>query len=80
MDEVEESLQDSIAALEEIAASVKPPDAWSGLSDVTAERFWQAWPNVRAWGEWLYTLIDKERGEKATPVEPDAEHEEIGGG
>jgi hypothetical protein len=35
---------------------------------------------VRAWGEWLYTLIDKERGEKAEPVSPHDEHEEIGGG
>ncbi|MGH2691618.1 MAG: hypothetical protein ACRDHM_03855 [Actinomycetota bacterium] len=80
MDEVEESLQDSIAALEEIAAGVKPPEAWSQLGDVTVERFWQAWPNVRAWGEWLFTLIDKERGEKAEPVSPHDEHEEIGGG
>ena len=39
MDEVEESLQDSIAALEEIAAGVKPPEAWSQLGDVTIERF-----------------------------------------
>jgi hypothetical protein len=80
MDEIEESLQDSIAALEEVAAGVKPPEAWSQLSEVTTERFWQAWPNVRAWGEWLFTLIEKERGDKAEPVSPHDEHEEIGGG
>lgn len=80
MDEIDESLQDSISALEEIAADVKPPEAWSRLDSVTVERFWQAWPNVRAWGEWLFTLADKERGEKAEPAAPDAEHEEIGGG
>jgi hypothetical protein len=28
----------------------------------------------------MWTLINNERGEKATPVAPDAEHEETGGG
>jgi hypothetical protein len=80
MDEVEESLHDSIAAIEEVAAGVKPPEAWTRFGDLTLEKFWQSWPNIRAWGEWLYTLIEKERGDKAEPVAPDAEHEEIGGG
>ena len=80
MDEHEETLQDSLAGLEEVTAGTKPPDAWRDFGDVTLERFWQSWPNVRAWGEWLYTLIDNERGEKAEPVAHDAEHEETGGG
>ncbi len=80
MDEREESLQDALAALEEVAGEVKPPDAWRDFGDLTLERFWQSWPTVRAWGEWLWTLVDNERGDKATPVAPDAGDEEIGGG
>lgn len=80
MDETEETLQDSLAGLEEIAKTVKPPDAWRRFGDVTLERFWQSWPDVRAWGEWLFTLIEKERGEQAEPVPHDEEHDETGGG
>ena len=80
MDDVEQSFQDALAALEEVSAETKPPDAWRDFSDMTSERFWQTWPQIRGWGEWLYTLIDNERGDKAEPVSPDAEHEETGGG
>ena len=80
MDEVEESLHDSIAAIEEVAANVKPPEAWTRFGDLTLEKFWQSWPDIRAWGEWLYTLIEKERGEKAEQVSPHDDHREIGGG
>jgi len=80
MDDVEQSFQDALAALEEVSAEVKPPDAWRDFGDVTVERFWQAWPNVRAWGEWLYTLVQNERGEQAAPVGDDDEHQETGGG
>jgi hypothetical protein len=80
MDESEETLHDSIAALQELARSVKPPEAWRSFGDLTLEQFWQSWPEVRGWGEWMWTLIDNERGEKAAPVAPDAEHEETGGG
>ena len=79
MDDLEETLNDSMAGLEEVAGQAKPPEAWRDLGDTTLERFWQTWPQVRAWGQWLWTLIDNERGDKATPVGPDAE-EEIGGG
>lgn len=79
VDDLEDTLNDSIAGLEEVAGQTKPPEAWRDLDDVTLERFWQTWPQVRAWGQWLWTLIDNERGDKAAPVAPDAE-EEIGGG
>ena len=79
MDDVEQSLQDALAALEEVSAEAKPPDAWRAFGDVTVERFWQAWPGIRAWGEWLYTLINNERGDKAEQVEHDDEHDETGG-
>jgi hypothetical protein len=69
MDEVEESFQDAVAALEEVAHTVKPPDAWRRFGDLTVERFWQSWPDVRAWAEWMWRLADAERGEKAAPVE-----------
>ena len=72
MDDVEDSLQDALAALEEISQDVKPPEAWRGFSEVTLEKFWQTGPQVRGWGEWMFQLIDAERGEKATPVgDPD---------
>jgi hypothetical protein len=79
VDDLEEALNDSMAGLEEVAGQAKPPEAWRDLGDTTLERFWQTWPQVRAWGQWLWTLIDNERGDKATPVAPDTE-EEIGGG
>jgi hypothetical protein len=79
VDDFEDTLNDSMAGLEEVAGQTKPPEAWRDLDDVTLERFWQTWPQVRAWGQWLWTLIDNERGDKAAPVVPDAE-EEIGGG
>ena len=80
MDDVEQTFQDALAGLEEVSSETKPPDAWRAFADVTVERFWQSWPTIRAWGEWLYTLVENERGEKAEPVPPDDEHEETGGG
>ena len=80
MDELDDSLQDVLSTLEEIAHEQKPPEAWRNLSEATVEKFWQAWPGIRAWGEWMFQLIDGERGDKAAPVPPDAELDETGGG
>lgn len=77
MDELEDTLNDSIAGLREVAASVKPPDAWRRFGDVSTEQFWQSWPEIRAWGEWLYTLINNERADKAAPA-TDADFDESG--
>ncbi len=72
MDEVEESLQDALAGLEEVAHNVKPPEAWRRFGELTLEKFWQTWPDVRAWGEWMWRLIEHERGEHAAPeTDPD---------
>jgi hypothetical protein len=43
------------------------------------EDFYRAWPQIRGWGEWLWQLIDGERGEKAAP-EKDPELDETGDG
>jgi hypothetical protein len=80
MKEFEDKLHDAVADLEVVAQAGKPPEAWRAFGDQTLESFWQSWPGVRGWGEWLWTLIDNERGDKAAPVSPDAEHEETGGG
>ena len=77
MDELEETLNDSITGLQEVASSIKPPGAWRSMGDLSMEQFWQSWPEVRAWGEWLWQLIDKERGDKAAPVS-DPELDESG--
>jgi hypothetical protein len=72
MDELEETLNDSLAGLQEVAHSVKPPDAWRRFSDLSVEQFWQSWPEVRGWGEWMWQLIDNERRDRAEPVtDPD---------
>jgi hypothetical protein len=72
MDELEETLNESISGLQEVASQVKPPEAWRSFQDLTVEQFWQAWPEIRAWGEWMWQLIDAERREKASPVsDPD---------
>lgn len=77
MEELEETVNESVTGLQEVAASTKPPEAWRSFGDATLEQFWQSWPDVRAWGEWLWQLIDKERGEKAAPV-TDPELDESG--
>jgi hypothetical protein len=72
MEELEDTLNDSISGLHEVAASVKPPEAWRRFGDLTVEQFWQNWPEIRAWGEWMWTLINNERADKAAPVsDPD---------
>ncbi|HWC31843.1 MAG TPA: hypothetical protein VG709_01790 [Actinomycetota bacterium] len=80
MDEVDDRLQDALATFEELAHETKPPEAWRNLSEPTVEKLWQAWPDIRAWGEWMFQLIDGERRDKATPVPPEAELDETGGG
>lgn len=77
MDELDDKLHDAVAELEVVARSVKPPDAWRSFGDLTLEKFWQAWPEVRGWGQWMWQLIDAERGEKAAPV-TDPELDESG--
>jgi hypothetical protein len=72
LNELEDTLNDSLAGLHEVVAAVKPPDAWRRFSDLTVEQFWQNWPEIRGWGEWMWTLINNEREEKAAPVsDPD---------
>lgn len=72
MDELEETFADSVSGLQEVAGGIKPPEAWRRFGELSVEQFWQAWPEVRAWGEWMYTLIQNERGDRATPVtDPD---------
>jgi hypothetical protein len=78
--ELEDKLHEAVADLQVVSQGMKPPEAWRAFGDQTLEGFWQSWPGVRAWGEWLWTLIDNERGDRAAPVAPDAEHEETGGG
>ncbi len=72
MDDIEETLNESVAALHEVAARAKPPEVWRSFGDVTLEQFWQSWPEIRAWGEWMWQLVDAERRDKAAPVtDPD---------
>ena len=79
--EIEEQFHDAIAKLEVVTHELKPPDAWREFDPVAVEDFWRAWPDIRAWGQWLWELVDKERGEKAVPVGQDPDdYEEIGGG
>jgi hypothetical protein len=75
----EQAFQDAILTLESHAQETKAPETWRALSDQATEDFFRAWPQVRAWGEWLWQLIDNERGEKAAPVN-DPELEETGEG
>ena len=77
-EEIEDQLQEAIAKLDLVVSGIKPPDAWDAFGQVAIEEFWQSWPEVRAWGEWFYRLIDAERGEKAEPVETSPD-QEIGG-
>lgn len=76
--EFEDRFHEAVTSLEEIAGEVKPPDAWDGFGPVALEEFWQAWPSIRGWGEWLWRLVDAERGEKAAP-EDDSPYDETGG-
>jgi hypothetical protein len=76
-DDLEDRFHDAVSALALVSQEMKSPDAWRAFGDVTLEEFWQTWPSIRGWGEWLWRLVDGERGEKAVPV---AEDEELGGG
>ena len=75
----EQAFNEAILALETRAQETKAPETWRGLSDQATEDFFRAWPQIRAWGEWLWQLIDNERGEKAAPVQ-DPELDETGEG
>lgn len=79
-EELEEQFHDAVAALEVVSHEIKPPDAWGEFDDLTLEEFWRAWPQIRGWGEWLWRLIEADRGEKAAPEAEDSPYEEIGGG
>ncbi len=72
MEQLEEKVHDAVADLEVVAQEVKPPEAWRSFGDLTLEKFWQAWPGIRAWGEWMWQLIENERGSGAAPAgDPD---------
>jgi hypothetical protein len=75
----EQAFHESIVSLETHARETKAPETWRSLSDQTTEDFFRAWPQIRAWGEWLWQLIDNERGERAAPVQ-DPELDETGEG
>ena len=75
----EDRFHEAIAALEEVSGEVKPPQAWDDFGPVPLEEFWQSWPQVRAWGEWLWRLVDADRGERAAPASDDSPYEETGG-
>ncbi|MGH2739490.1 MAG: hypothetical protein ACRDH6_03260 [Actinomycetota bacterium] len=76
--ELEEKLQEAVADLKVVAAGLKPGGAWRDFQELTIEEFWQSWPEIRAWGEFLYQLISKERDEKAEPA-TGSEYDELGG-
>jgi hypothetical protein len=75
----EHAFHEAIVSLETLAQETKAPETWRTLSDQAAEDFFRAWPQIRGWGEWLFQLIDNERGEKAAPVR-DPELDETGEG
>lgn len=75
----EERFHEAVTALDEVTGEVKPPQAWDTFGQMPLEEFWQSWPQIRAWGEWLWRLVDAERGEKAAPASDDSPYEEIGG-
>lgn len=75
----EQAFHEAFLSLETHAQETKAPETWRSLSDQTTEDFFRAWPQIRAWGEWLWQLIDNERGEKAAPVK-DPELDETGEG
>jgi hypothetical protein len=75
----EQAFHDAILSLETHTKQTKPPEAWRNLDHLITEDFFRAWPHIRAWGEWLWQLIDNERGERASPVK-DPELDETGEG
>lgn len=75
----EQAFHEAILALETRAQETKAPETWRSLSDQATEDFFRAWPEIRAWGQWLWQLIEAERGEKAEPVQ-DPELDETGDG
>lgn len=77
--ELEERFHEAVAALEVVTQEQKAPDAWRDFDHVALEDFWRAWPEIRAWCQWLYQLVDNERGDKAAPASDDSPYEEIGG-
>jgi hypothetical protein len=76
-DRMEERLHDAISELEMVAHSIKPPEAWREFGELTTEQFYRVWPDVGAWGQWLWQLIDHERGDKAAPID-DSDLDESG--
>jgi hypothetical protein len=75
----EHAFHEAILALETQAKETKAPEAWRRLSALATEDFLRAWPQIRAWGEWLWQLIEGERGERSEPVK-DPELDETGEG
>jgi hypothetical protein len=80
MDEPQaERFHDAVGSLEGLAGEIKPPEAWRAFGDQYLEDFWRAWPEVRAWAQWLWQLVDDERRDRAAPV-TDPEFDDTGGG
>jgi hypothetical protein len=74
-----ERFQEAVGSLETLAGEIKPPEAWRAFGDQHLEDFWRAWPEVRAWAQWLWQLVDDERREHAAQVS-DPDLDESGGG
>ncbi|HVM11560.1 MAG TPA: hypothetical protein VM638_03665 [Actinomycetota bacterium] len=63
----EQRFHDAILALEQATREEKAPEAWRAIGETAIEDFWRAWPEIRAWGQWLWQLVDAERAEQAEP-------------
>ena len=69
----------AVFVLDHTADKVTPEVAERSFSEVTKENFWRMWPNVRAWAESLWQMIEDERAHQARPVQ-DEELDDVGGG
>jgi len=69
----------AVFVLDHVSEKLTPEDAERAFGEVSKENFWRMWPNITAWAETLWGLIDDERGHMARPA-LDEDLDDVGGG
>lgn len=78
MEDTEHAFGTAIFILDHTVQRVSADEAVKKFSDVTQENFWRMWPQIKLWGESLYSHVEEDRRLHATPADED-ENLDVGG-
>ncbi|MEX0832761.1 MAG: hypothetical protein WD757_04120 [Actinomycetota bacterium] len=78
MEDTEHAFGTAVFILDHTVQRVSADEAVKKFSDVTQENFWRMWPQIKLWGDSLYSHVEEDRRLHATPADED-EHLDVGG-